>query len=83
MRVRAAYDEPRAQRQRPDPLGELTARLPDLPHEGEIVAYCRGPYGVLAPQAIEILRGAGFRARRLEDGLPEWRMAGLPVEIAS
>lgn len=65
------------------PLGELTARLPDLPREGEIVAYCRGPYCVLAPQAIEILRGAGFRARRLEDGLPEWRLAGLPVEIAS
>ena len=65
------------------PLADLTARLAELPREGEIVAYCRGPYCVLAPQAIEILRHAGFRARRLEDGLPEWRLAGLPVEIAS
>lgn len=65
------------------PLGQLAARLPDLARDGEIVAYCRGPYCVLAPQAIEILRDAGFRARRLEDGMPEWRLAGRPVEIAS
>jgi rhodanese-related sulfurtransferase/DNA-binding transcriptional ArsR family regulator len=65
------------------PLVELEGRLPELPHDGEIVAYCRGPYCVLAPQAIEILRRAGFRARRLEEGLPEWRLAGLPVEAAA
>jgi len=65
------------------PLAELKAHLPELPRDGEIVAYCRGPYCVLAPQAIEILRGAGFRARRLEEGLPEWRLAGLPVEAAA
>lgn len=63
------------------PLAELTARLPELPHDSEIVAYCRGPYCVLAPQAIEILGRAGFRARRLVEGLPEWRLAGLPVEV--
>ncbi len=63
------------------PLGELKARLPELPRESEIVAYCRGPYCVLAPQAIEILRRAGYRARRLEEGLPEWRLAKLPVEV--
>ncbi|HEY4410374.1 MAG TPA: ArsR family transcriptional regulator, partial [Acidimicrobiia bacterium] len=41
--------------------------------------YCRGPYCVLAPQAVERLRTAGFKARRLEHGLPEWRLAGFPV----
>lgn len=63
------------------PLAELTARLPELRKDSEIVAYCRGPYCVLAPQAIEILRRAGLRARRLVEGLPEWRLAGLPVEV--
>jgi len=61
------------------PLGELRARLAELPREPEIVAYCRGPYCVLAPQAVELLAEQGFRARRLEKGLPEWRRAGLPV----
>lgn len=65
------------------PLAELRARLPELPRGGEIVAYCRGPYCVLAPQAIEILRRAGYRARRLEEGLPEWRLARLPVEVSA
>ncbi|HLH70714.1 MAG TPA: metalloregulator ArsR/SmtB family transcription factor [Candidatus Dormibacteraeota bacterium] len=63
------------------PLDELRHRLVELPPGAEIVAYCRGPYCVLAPQAVEILRRAGFRARRLADGLPEWRLAGLPVEV--
>ncbi len=63
------------------PLGELRERLGDLPREAEIVAYCRGPYCVLAPQALEVLRESGLRARRLEDGFPEWRLAGLPVEV--
>ncbi len=62
------------------PLGELKKRLPQMPREAEIVAYCRGPYCVLAPQAIEILRQAGLKARRLLDGFPEWRLAGMPVE---
>jgi rhodanese-related sulfurtransferase/DNA-binding transcriptional ArsR family regulator len=62
------------------PLGELEGRIAELPRAKEIVAYCRGPYCVLAPQAIEMLRRAGLSARRLEDGLPEWRLAGLPVE---
>jgi rhodanese-related sulfurtransferase/DNA-binding transcriptional ArsR family regulator len=61
------------------PLGELKGRIAQLPPAAEIVAYCRGPYCVLAPQAIEILRRAGLRARRLEEGFPEWRLAGLPV----
>jgi len=61
------------------PLSELTDRLNDLPRDAEVVAYCRGPYCVLAPLALEVLRTNGFRARRLEYGFPEWRLAGLPV----
>ncbi len=63
------------------PLGELEQRLASLPQDAEIVAYCRGPYCVLAPQALELLHSHGFRARRLEEGLPEWRQAGLPVAV--
>lgn len=65
------------------PLAELGRRLRELPKRSLIVAYCRGPYCVLAPEAVQILSAHGFRARRLEDGLPEWRAAGLPVEIAA
>jgi len=63
------------------PFEELEDRLASLPRDAEIVAYCRGPYCLLAPQAVEVLRERGFRARRLEDGLPEWRLAGLPVAV--
>ncbi len=63
------------------PLAELAERLDELPRDVEIVAYCRGPYCVFAPQALTILRANGFRARRLADGLPEWRLAGLPVDV--
>jgi rhodanese-related sulfurtransferase len=65
------------------PLGELEGRLDALPRSAEIVAYCRGPYCVLAPQALTLLRRKGYRARRLQDGLPEWRRAGLPVETGA
>ncbi|MCC7187018.1 MAG: metalloregulator ArsR/SmtB family transcription factor, partial [Acidobacteria bacterium] len=61
------------------PLEALEQRLASLPRSAEIVAYCRGPYCLLAPRAVELLRECGFRARRLEDGFPEWRLAGLPV----
>jgi rhodanese-related sulfurtransferase len=61
------------------PLGQLVRSIPDLPRDKGIVAYCRGPYCVLAPEAVAVLREHGFSARRLEDGLPEWRMARLPV----
>jgi rhodanese-related sulfurtransferase/DNA-binding transcriptional ArsR family regulator len=65
------------------PTGELRRRLKELPRGKEIVAYCRGPYCVFAFEAVATLRGAGFRARRLEDGLPQWRAAGLPTETGA
>ena len=65
------------------PLAELEAHLAALPASVEIVAYCRGPYCALAPQGVAVLRRAGRRARRLEDGFPEWRLAGLPVATGS
>lgn len=61
------------------PLRELEARLGEINPEQEIVAYCRGPYCVLSYEAAAQLRARGFKVRRLEDGLPEWRAAGLPV----
>lgn len=63
------------------PLGELKKRLADLDPRQEIVAYCRGPYCVLSYEAVAVLRARGFKVRRLEDGLPEWRAAGLPVDM--
>ncbi len=64
------------------PVDRLKRRLRELPSDREIVAYCRGPYCVLAFRAVEILRARGFGARRLVDGFPEWRAAGLPVEAS-
>lgn len=61
------------------PLSELEQRLDSLPRDAEIVAYCRGPYCLLTPRALDVLRRHGLPARRLEDGLPEWRLAGLSV----
>jgi len=65
------------------PLAKLEGRLNRLPKSKEIVAYCRGPYCVLAFEAVARLRKKGLQARRLEDGYPEWRMKGLPVETGS
>ena len=63
------------------PIDELPARLAGLPREPDIVAYCRGPYCVMALQGVDLLRAHGLPARRLEDGLPEWRLAGYPVAV--
>jgi rhodanese-related sulfurtransferase/DNA-binding transcriptional ArsR family regulator len=63
------------------PLDRLDATLARLPKRAQIVAYCRGPYCVLAPQAVEQLRAKGYKALRLADGMPEWRLAGLPVAV--
>ncbi|MFG1343011.1 ArsR/SmtB family transcription factor [Xanthobacter autotrophicus] len=61
------------------PLEELDARLAEFDPAMEIVAYCRGAYCLLAVEAVARLRARGFSARRMEDGMPEWRAAGLPV----
>jgi rhodanese-related sulfurtransferase len=63
------------------PFGELNRRLDELPAGREIVAYCRGPYCVLSFQAVAELRARGYVIRRLEDGYPEWKAAGLPVAM--
>ena len=65
------------------PLAELPFLLPKLPKRREIIAYCRGPYCVYADDAVRLLRARGLKARRLDVGFPEWRRAGLPVEIAA
>ncbi|MFI7495777.1 ArsR/SmtB family transcription factor [Kocuria sp. M4R2S49] len=62
------------------PLAELPERLDELPAEQEVVAYCRGAWCVLAHEAVDLLRARGRRARRLEDGLLEWRLDELPVD---
>jgi rhodanese-related sulfurtransferase len=61
------------------PVDDLKHRLQQLTKGKEYVAYCRGPYCVYADRAVELLRAHGRRARRLLDGFPEWRAAGLPV----
>jgi rhodanese-related sulfurtransferase len=61
------------------PLSQLEGRLAELPADQEIVAYCRGPWCVLSFEAVALLRQRGYRARRLEDGFPEWKTAGLPI----
>ena len=65
------------------PLNELEQYLKALSPDQEIVAYCRGPHCVLAFDAVAQLREKGLPARRLEDGYPEWKTAGFPVEVSS
>lgn len=62
------------------PVDDLQRQPRQLPKEKEYVAYCRGPYCVYADRAVEILKSHGRRARRLREGFPEWRAAGLPIE---
>ena len=54
------------------PLGELRQRLDELPRDRFIVAYCRGPYCLMARDAVELLRREGYSARQLRDGVAEW-----------
>jgi rhodanese-related sulfurtransferase/DNA-binding transcriptional ArsR family regulator len=62
------------------PIDELAARLHELARDQEIVAYCRGPYCVFADEAVELLSAQGYHARRLQEGYPDWKIAGLPTE---
>lgn len=65
------------------PVDELEQRLKQLSKRKTIVAYCRGPYCVFADEAVRLLQAHGYRALRLEQGFPEWRMRGLPTEAAT
>jgi rhodanese-related sulfurtransferase/DNA-binding transcriptional ArsR family regulator len=65
------------------PVGQLKRWLSRLDRNTEIVAYCRGPYCVMAFEAVALLRARGFQARRLQDGFPEWRAAGMPVAVGA
>lgn len=62
------------------PIDQLEGRLAKLPKRKEVVAYCRGPYCLMSFDAVRTLRERGLKARRLENGFPEWRAAGFPVE---
>lgn len=64
------------------PVPELKRRLSEIPKSREVIAYCRGRYCVYSLEAVTLLRKHGFRARRLQQGLPDWRLAGLPLETA-
>ena len=62
------------------PLGELEKHLADLPADCAIVAYCRGPFCLMSDEAVKLLRGKGFSARKISDGVSEWAASGLPIE---
>jgi len=62
------------------PVDKLETYLSKLPKRKEVIAYCRGPYCLMSFEAVEKLRKRGFKAKRLADGFPEWRAAGLPVK---
>jgi rhodanese-related sulfurtransferase len=80
VRPAEEYEASHLPQARSIPVTELEARLAELPADREIVAYCRGPYCVFADEAVALLRARGYSARRLEQGVPEWRALGLPVE---
>lgn len=65
------------------PIDELSKRLKELPKRTEIVAYCRGPFCVYADEAVALLTKAGYKANRLEEGFPDWRLQDLPIEIST
>lgn len=62
------------------PIQQLEKRLLELPKRREVVAYCRGPFCLMSYEAVQLMRKRGLKARRLQDGMPEWRVAGLPIE---
>jgi rhodanese-related sulfurtransferase/DNA-binding transcriptional ArsR family regulator len=83
VRPAAEYEAGHVAGARSLPISELERRLDALPRDADVVAYCRGPYCVYADDAVRLLRSQGFDARRLEDGFPEWKRAGLPVAVGA
>ena len=65
------------------PVDELRKRLAEIPKGVPVVAYCRGPFCLMAKDAVELLRKKGYRAFHLTDGVAEWRAHGLPIEQSS
>ena len=65
------------------PVAELRRKLPRIPRDREVIAYCRGPYCVYSLEAVDYLRKHGYRARRTKDGLPDWRAGGFPIVAGS
>jgi rhodanese-related sulfurtransferase len=63
------------------PIDELARRLKELPKRSEIIAYCRGPFCVYADEAVSILSKAGYKAKRLEEGFPDWKLEELPIDV--
>jgi len=63
------------------PFDQLARRLKELPKRNEIIAYCRGPFCVYADDAVALLNKSGYKAKRLEEGYPDWAIMGLPVEM--
>ena len=82
VRPQAEYQAGHITGARSTPLEHLAERLDELAGQGEVIAYCRGPYCVYADDAVRILRAHGVEARRLDVGFPEWRRAGLPIALA-
>ncbi|MDE1942999.1 MAG: ArsR family transcriptional regulator [Betaproteobacteria bacterium] len=80
VRPKPEYDQAHLPCARSMPLSELVSRLAELPRNREIVAYCRGPFCLMADEALQILKSQGRRARKLSDGVCEWQAAGLPLE---
>jgi len=83
VRPETEYESGHVAGARSVPVTEIEQRLDSLPPDAEIVAYCRGPYCVYADDAVRTLTRDGFTARRLEDGFPEWKRAGLPVAVGN
>ena len=81
VRPAKEYEASHLPQARSMPVTELEARLAELPVDREIVAYCRGPYCVFADEAVALLRARGYQAHQLEQGVPEWRTLGLPIEV--
>jgi rhodanese-related sulfurtransferase/DNA-binding transcriptional ArsR family regulator len=80
-RPEVEYEQGHIPAARSVPVERLKRQLDELPRDVEVVAYCRGPYCVYSDEAVRMLQQNGFKARRLDEGFPEWRAAGYPVEV--
>ena len=83
VRPRSEYATAHIPGARSVPLDELEARIRELPRDRNIVAYCRGPFCVMSDAAVTLLKRHGLRARKTAEGVPEWRAAGLPLEVVT